>query len=63
MSEAQRFVVGSGEIGKFDVITGYKLNDRPLSRAEAYRLAGSGALSASAAPLTCADRTEGGVKW
>jgi hypothetical protein len=37
MSE-DRFIVGIGE-GKFDVIAGHKLNDEPLSRAEADRLA------------------------
>lgn len=37
MSE-ERFIVGIGE-GKFNVIAGHKLNDEPLSRAEADRLA------------------------
>jgi hypothetical protein len=60
----ERFVlVSAGDSGKFDVITGYKLNDRPLTRMEANRMAGSGAQSVSAAPPTCADQIEGGVKW
>jgi hypothetical protein len=37
MSE-DRFIVGIGE-GKFNVIVGHQLNDRPLSRTEADRLA------------------------
>jgi hypothetical protein len=37
MSE-ERFIVGVGE-GKFNVIAGHQLNDRPLSRAEADHLA------------------------
>jgi hypothetical protein len=36
----QRFVVGSDVADKFDVLEGRRLNDKPLSRAEAYRLAG-----------------------
>jgi hypothetical protein len=36
----ERFVVGSGDADKFDVLVGRRLNDRPLTRTEAYRLAG-----------------------
>jgi hypothetical protein len=36
----QRFVVGSDVADKFDVLEGRRLNDKPLSRAEAYGLAG-----------------------
>jgi hypothetical protein len=45
----QRFVVGSGDADKFDVLEGCRLNDKPLARTEAYRLARSRALSAAAA--------------
>ena len=46
----ERFVVSSGAADRFDVLEGTRLNSEPLGRAEAYRLAGSLALSASAAP-------------
>ena len=39
MIEAQRFVVSSGDGATFDVIIGRRLNDRPLSRIDAVRLA------------------------
>jgi hypothetical protein len=48
MSE-ERFIVGIGE-GKFNVIAGHKLNDEPLSRAEADRLAHEPAKAAAKAP-------------
>jgi hypothetical protein len=39
MSEVQRFVVSSGDGATFDVIVGRRLNDKPLSRVDAVRLA------------------------
>jgi hypothetical protein len=46
---AQRFVVGTGAADKFDVIAAdRKLNEEPLSLADAYRLAES---SAAAVPV------------
>jgi hypothetical protein len=44
-----RFIVGIGE-GKFNVIAGHKLNDEPLSRAEADRLAHEPVKPAAKAP-------------
>jgi hypothetical protein len=40
MNEARFVIRVSKEKEEFDVITGYKLNDKPLSRVEADRLAG-----------------------
>jgi phosphopantothenate synthetase len=39
MNEAQRFVVCTGGGDRFDVIVGHRLNDKPLSLADANRLA------------------------
>jgi hypothetical protein len=39
MNEAQRFVVSSGDGDMFDVLIGRRLNDKPLSRIDAVRLA------------------------
>jgi hypothetical protein len=44
-----RFIVGIGE-GKFNVIAGHKLNDEPLSRAAADRLAHEPVKPAAKAP-------------
>jgi hypothetical protein len=40
----ERFVVCTGDGDRFDVIVGHRLNDRPLSRVEAYSLAGGSAV-------------------
>ena len=52
---AQRFVVGTGAADKFDVIAAdRKLNEEPLSLADAYRLAAES--SAAAVPADDHDR-------
>jgi hypothetical protein len=44
MSEAERFVVSSGDGDRFDGIVGHRLNDKPLSLVEARGLVGGSAV-------------------
>jgi hypothetical protein len=52
----ERFVVHAGAADRFDVIDGHKLNDMPLTEAEAHRLAGGSAVPKFKASLDDYDR-------